>query len=177
MIKMAGNTRKEAPPPRKEEAPFADKSPAAHPAEAQPPIGQGRKILVVDDNPVVLKAFEMKLKSLGFTVLTATEGSQAANLANDERPDLIVLDINFTPPAGSGGAQWDGFSIMSWMRRFKEAADIPVIIITGAEPEKFRDRSLAAGAVAFFTKPIDIEEFLATVRRILTQPPAKSPSA
>src|ERR1700712_4363037 len=64
-------------------------------------LGQGRKILVVDDNPVVLKAFELKLKALGFQVLIAAEGATAVSLARQERPDLIVLDINFPPDVGS----------------------------------------------------------------------------
>jgi DNA-binding response OmpR family regulator len=59
------------------------------------------------------------------------------------------------------------------MRRFQEAASIPVIIITTGDPEKLKERALAAGAVAFFQKPINNEEFLITVRRILGQiPPA-----
>jgi CheY-like chemotaxis protein len=87
--------------------------------------------------------------------------------ARQEKPDLIVLDINFPPDFGSTGLQWDGFNIMEWMRRFKEVADIPVMIITSGDPDKLRDRALAAGAVAFFHKPINHGEFLATVEKVL----------
>jgi CheY-like chemotaxis protein len=135
----------------------------------EPSIGKNRKILVVDDNKVVLKAFELKLKSLGFQVLTATEGSSAVSLARQEKPDLVVLDINFPPDVGSTGLQWDGFNIMEWMGRFKEIANIPVIIITAGDAAKFKARALAAGAVAFFHKPINHEEFLLAIRRILGQ--------
>jgi two-component system, cell cycle response regulator DivK len=138
-----------------------------------PVLGLDRKILVVDDNPVVLKTFELKLKALGFKVITASDGASAVSLARQEKPDLIVLDINFPPDVGSSGLQWDGFNIMQWMQRFQEAANIPVIIITSGEPEKFKERALASGAVAFFQKPINNEEFLMAVRRILGQP-AKS---
>ncbi len=75
-------------------------------------IGRGRKILVVDDNLVVLKAFELKLKACGFEVLTASEGAAAVSTARQLKPDLIVLDINFPPDVGSSGLQWDGFNIM-----------------------------------------------------------------
>jgi CheY-like chemotaxis protein len=145
-------------------------------ADTHTPIGQNRKILVVDDNPVVLKAFELKLKTLGFQVITATEGSEAVSSARHERPDLIVLDINFPPDVGSSGLQWDGFNIMQWMQRFQEVSKIPVIIITGSEPEKYRDRALAAGASAFFQKPIQNQEFLMTIRRVLgaAEPKAKA---
>ena len=169
-MKMFGKWRKEETETN-EQVPFAAAEPAA-PAynnPDQPPIGQGRKILVVDDNQVVLKAFELKLKSLGFQIFTAVDGSGAVSTARQERPDLIVLDINFPPDVGSSGLQWDGFNIMEWMRRFREVADIPVIIITSGDPAKFKARALAGGASAFFQKPINHEEFLIAIRRILGQ--------
>jgi two-component system OmpR family response regulator len=163
-MKLFGNWRKDSLP--KEELPFVE---SGSDKKVQLLIGKNRKILVVDDNPVVLKAFELKLKALGFTVITASEGSAAVSTARQERPDIIVLDINFPPDVGSSGLQWDGFNIMQWMRRFQEAASIPVIIITAGDPEKLKERAMAAGAVAFFQKPINNEEFLLTVRRILGQ--------
>ena len=138
-------------------------------------IGQGRKILVVDDNQPVLKAFELKFKSLGFGVLSATEGASAVTIARQQRPDVIILDINFPPDVGSSGLQWDGFNIMQWLKRFQEAANIPVIIITSGDPTKLKDRALAAGAVAFFQKPINNEEFLLNLRRVLGQVSATKP--
>jgi two-component system, OmpR family, KDP operon response regulator KdpE len=164
-LKLFGKWTKEEPKKVAEEAPFSSGTPVAVAAEAG--IGQNRKILVVDDNPVVLKAFELKLKALGFTVLTATEGASAVSTARQQQPDLIVLDINFPPDVGSSGLQWNGFNIMQWMQRFQEAASIPVIVITGGDPSVYKDRALAAGAAAFFQKPINNEEFLITVRRLL----------
>jgi two-component system cell cycle response regulator len=134
-------------------------------------IGQDRKILVVDDNEVVLKAFELKFSALGFKVCKATDGAAAVSVARHEKPDVIVLDINFPPEVGSSGLQWDGFSIMQWLQRFKEVADIPVIIITSGDPEKLKARAMAAGAVAFFQKPINHEELLMSVRRSLRAKP------
>jgi two-component system cell cycle response regulator DivK len=165
-MKLFGKWRKEALPG--EEVPFATDEPIiGGDTNGQAPIGQNRKILVVDDNAVVLKAFELKMKSLGFKVLTASDGSSAVSIARQERPDLIVLDINFPPDVGSSGLQWNGFNIMEWMRRFREVAEIPVIIITSGEPEKYRERALSSGASAFFQKPINHEDFLLAVRRIL----------
>ncbi len=177
-MKMFGNWRKEPPPG--EQVPFASDEPAKTAKSndnGQQPIGQNRKLLVVDDNQVVLKAFEMKMKSLGFQVFTASDGSGAVSVARQERPDLIVLDINFPPDVGSSGLQWDGFNIMEWMRRFQEVADIPVIVITSGEPVKYKARALAGGASAFFQKPINHEEFLIAVRRILGQNKAVQASA
>ena len=78
---------------------------------------------------------------------------------------------------GSSGLQWNGFTIMQWMHRFQEAANIPVIIITSDDPAKVKDKALAAGAVAFFQKPINHEEFLITVQRHLSQAAAKPKAA
>jgi two-component system OmpR family response regulator len=175
-MKLFGKWRKDSD--SSEAASFAagDASQAIEDSDGAP-IGKGRKILVVDDNAVVLKSFELKLKSLGFQVFTAGDGSAAVSTARQERPDLIVLDINFPPEVGSTGLQWDGFNIMEWMGRFKEVADIPVMIMTSGDPEKYRDRSLAAGAVAFFSKPINHEEFLVAVRRVLGQQGSAKPQA
>jgi DNA-binding response OmpR family regulator len=179
-MKLFGKWRKETES-RVELPPFGSEDPAkaafgnpSTPTAGQTPgdptpIGANRTILVVDDNNVVLKAFELKLKALGFRVLTATDGSGAVSTARQDRPDLIVLDINFPPEVSSTGLQWDGFNIMEWMRRFREVAEIPVIIITSGDPMKYKARALAAGASAFFQKPINHEEFLIAVRRILGQ--------
>ncbi|MDB6018284.1 MAG: CheA signal transduction histidine kinase [Pedosphaera sp.] len=165
---LFGKWRKD-PPPADEPA-FAGKEVAALSSQNQVAtnIGKGRKILVVDDNMVVLKAFELKLKACGFEVLTASEGAAAVSIARQSRPDLIVLDINFPPEVGSSGLQWDGFNIMQWMRRFQEAAKIPVIIITSGEAAKFKDKSLAAGAVEFFQKPVNFDEFLLAANKALS---------
>src|SRR5581483_10883936 len=58
-------------------------------------VGRNRKILVVDDNPVVVRALELKLKSSGFSVITAADGAEGVRAARKEKPELIVLDINF----------------------------------------------------------------------------------
>ena len=127
-----------------------------------------KKILVVDDNPVILKTLSMKLTAAGYDVLTAVDGGEAVSLARHERPDLILLDISFPPDvANGGGVPWDGFLIISWLRRLEEAKNIPVIIITGGEPEKYKGRALAAGAANFFHKPIEHEGLLAAIHQTL----------
>ena len=127
-----------------------------------------KKILVVDDSPIILKALSMKLTAEGYDVLTAEDGGGAVNLARREKPDLILLDISFPPDvAHGGGVAWDGFLIMNWLRRMDELKDTPIVIITGSEPEKYKERALAAGAVNFFHKPLENEELLAVVRRTL----------
>lgn len=175
-MKMFGSWRKETAPPAAEQAPFSDAQSSAG-KQGHPLIGQGRKMLVVDDNPIVLKAFQLKMKSLGFTVFTATEGAAAVSCVRHEKPDVIVLDVNFPPDVSSSGLQWNGFTIMQWMRRFEEAAKTPVIIISSEEPAKVQQKSLAAGAIAFFHKPINNEEFVMTLRRVIGQAPKNTASS
>jgi two-component system, OmpR family, response regulator len=176
-MKLFGSWRKESAPSPEEIAFTSDSQPSMAGKGAQLSIGEGRKMLVVDDNLVVLKAFELKMQSLGFTVFTATDGSAAVSCARQERPDVIVLDINFPPDVGNSGLQWDGFNIMQWLKRFQEAASIPVIIITSGDPDKLKQKALACGAVAFFQKPINNEEFILTLRRVIGQSSKKSTPA
>ena len=127
-----------------------------------------KRILVVDDNEVVVKALSMKLQSAGYEVLKALDGPKALTAARTEKPDLIILDINF--PTDSGVA-WDGFRIIEWLRRMDDKVmSIPIIVITSGDPAKYKERSLAAGAVAFFQKPIKNEELLAEIEKALSKP-------
>jgi DNA-binding response OmpR family regulator len=127
-----------------------------------------KKILIVDDNALLLKALSMKLRASGYDVSTAVDGSGAVSTVRQQRPDLILLDISFPPDVGhGGGVAWDGFLILNWLRRMDEAVNTPVIIITGCDPAKYKDRCLAAGVAGFFPKPINNEELLAAIAKVL----------
>jgi CheY-like chemotaxis protein len=131
-----------------------------------------KTILVVDDNPIILRTTSMKLKSQGFDVLTAIDGSEAIGAARRKRPDLILLDLSFPPDvAHGGGVGWDGLLIMSWLRRIDEARQIPIIVITGNQSDEVKKRALAAGASAFFTKPVEHADLLAAIERVLAGNP------
>lgn len=133
------------------------------------------KILVADDNVIVLKTVAIKLKSFGYEVRTAMDGSTAISCVRRERPDLIILDINFQPEiARTGAIAWDGFLILDWLRRIDEVRDTPIIFITSMESPKFRERAMSAGAVAFFQKPIDQEEMLSVIRHTIGDPPEQT---
>src|SRR5215470_1695228 len=133
-----------------------------------------KKILIIDDSPVFLKTVSAKLTPHGYHALTARDGGEGISTVRHERPDLILLDINFPPDvAHGGGVSWDGFLIMNWLRRMDEGKDIPVIMITGGDPAKYKDRSLAAGAVGFFHKPLDHDELLNVVRQTLGESAAE----
>jgi len=124
-----------------------------------------KKILVVDDNEVILKTVSLKLQACGYQIITALDGSEAVAAARKETPDLILLDINFPPEVD--GVPWDGFRIMDWFQRLDPAKKIPIIIITGTEDVKLKQRAASCGAVAFFHKPINHDDLLKVIRTTL----------
>lgn len=138
-------------------------------SETAPP----KKILVVDDNEIILKTISLKLQGAGYRILTALDGAEAVAATRKESPDLILLDINFPPYVG--GVPWDGFRVMEWFRRLDNAKTIPVIIITGSDDPKFKERATAGGAVAFFSKPIDHDDLLKVIRTTLSNAEVKTP--
>ena len=127
-----------------------------------------KKILVVDDNEIVIKTISLKLQGAGYQVIAAMDGAEAVAAARRENPDLILLDIHFPPDVGS--VEWDGFRIMEWFHRLDTAKKIPVIIITGSEDPKSKERANTEGAVAFFQKPIEHDYLLKVVRATLGEP-------
>jgi len=135
---------------------------------AETAIPAGKKILVVDDDQIILKTLSIALISNGYQVFTASDGPGAASIVTRERPDLILLDLLFPPDAANvGGALQNGFFVIEWLRRMGEAGDIPIIIISGDKSAKDKKNALATGAVGFFPKPIDRVALLAAIRATL----------
>jgi CheY-like chemotaxis protein len=126
-----------------------------------------KKILVVDDNEIVLKTVSLKLQGCGYHIITALDGHEAVAAARKETPDLILLDIGFPPDRG--GVLRDEFGIMDWFHRLDPAKKVP-IIITGQENLKDKECTASGGAVAFFNKPINHDDLLKVVRTTLEGP-------
>ena len=114
-----------------------------------------KKILIVDDDPVIVKTLSLTLRSNGYHVITAKDGSEAISQVRDEQPDMLLVDICLPPDiAQCGGASgWDGFQIVGWIRNLSCKA--PTIVISGADKPEYRKQANAVGAKAFLTKPID----------------------
>src|SRR5438105_6189227 len=109
-----------------------------------------KKILVVDDSPVDRKILAQKLDQNGYEVLLAEDGAIALSTARRQKPDLILLDISFPPDvAHGGGVPWDGFLILSWLRRLDEAKNTPVVFVSATDATKLKARALSAGATGF----------------------------
>jgi CheY-like chemotaxis protein len=139
-----------------------------------PPPLPSEKILIVDDDPVVVKALSLRLTSKGFAVCSAADGPEAVKSVREQKPKLILLDINLPQDMG---VAWDGFRIIEWLRHMDEARNIPILVISGGAADKFQSRALAAGAAGYFQKPVDHELLFATIRKTLANPPPPLPEA
>jgi CheY-like chemotaxis protein len=127
-----------------------------------------KKILVVDDDEVILRTLSITLSSNGYYAFLAADGPEAVRVVTREKPDLILLDLIFPVDASNvGGALQDGFFIIQWLRRMGEAEQIPIIVMSGDGSAQLQQRASEAGAVGFFTKPIDHVALLAAIRKVL----------
>jgi DNA-binding response OmpR family regulator len=123
-------------------------------------------ILIVDDDPDMLHALEVRLKASGYGVHCAEDGIGAISEARKHTPDLIVLDLGI--PAG------DGFIVLDTLKTNLDLASIPVIVLSGRDRRANEERVLNAGARAFLQKPVQSNEFLAVIRQTLN-PKHQSP--
>jgi CheY-like chemotaxis protein len=137
--------------------------------EPEPEERSGRRVLIVDDDAVVLKTTSHKLAAAGYEVVTAIDGSEAINAIGAAKPDLILLDLDFPPDVANGGRNgWDGFKLMSWLRGLRNTQGTRFIIITGSsDPVEAERRAMASGAAGFFQKPLDFRRLIALLDREL----------
>ncbi len=115
------------------------------------------RILVVDDEPRLVRLVSEVLKATGFVVLTASSGEQALEVAALEQPDLILLDI-LMPPG------MDGYEVCRHLREF---SSVPVIMLTAKAREADLLRGFEVGADDYLTKPFGAKELVARVRAVL----------
>jgi len=114
------------------------------------------KILVVDDDPDLLRALRLRLRANNYDVATASDGYAAIATAQKERPSLIILDLGL--PVG------DGFVVLDRLQSSDALSGIPVIVLSARDPQMNEERALKAGAAAFFQKPADNDELLNVIR-------------
>lgn len=117
------------------------------------------KILIVDDDPDLRQALRLRLRANHYDTVHAVDGYSAIAQAYKEHPNLIILDLGL--PAG------DGFIVLDRLQRDDKLSGIPVIVLTARDPQTTEQRSLQAGATAFFQKPADNKELLDVIRATL----------
>ena len=117
------------------------------------------RILVVDDVLANVKLLEAKLSAEYYSVLTAMNGFEALRIAQEQKPDLILLDVMMP--------QMDGFDTCRKLKDNPETASIPVVMVTALDQPSDRVKGLAAGADDFLTKPPNDLALFARVRSLL----------
>jgi two-component system alkaline phosphatase synthesis response regulator PhoP len=118
------------------------------------------RILIIDDEPEMIRGLEDNLRFEGYQTLSATNGADGLDLALREGPDLVLLDIMM--PRLSG---WD---VLRGLRA--KQRDLPVIMLTARGEEVDRVLGLELGADDYVTKPFSLRELLARVRAVLRRP-------
>ncbi|MBI3086386.1 MAG: response regulator, partial [candidate division NC10 bacterium] len=108
------------------------------------------RILVVDDEPLVLHMLRDVLTRLPADVLEAKEGEEALRLAKAERPDLILLDVMMP--------RMDGYQVAAALKQDPTTATIPIIFISALGSSRDKVRGLDLGAEDYLVKPVDPEE-------------------
>ena len=118
------------------------------------------KILIVDDDPDLRRALKIRLRANNYDTVQASDGYSAISVAQKEQPNLIILDLGL--PAE------DGLAVLERLKESDTLSQIPVIVITGRDPQFNEQRTLQAGASAFFQKPTDDSDLLDVIRVTLS---------
>ncbi len=113
------------------------------------------RVLVVDDEPRILKFLELRLKASGYEVLTADSGLEALEQVQAQEPDLVVLDVLMPKK--------DGFETLKELRAF---SSVPVIILSAKEANTDKVRGLELGADDYLAKPFSPDELVARIEAV-----------
>lgn len=127
----------------------------------------GYKILVVDDEPDVLRMLQVVLARRGHDVLTAPTGLEGLVTAQGERPDLILLDVMMEG--------MDGWEVLKLLKLDPATHDVPVVMLSARTEPRDKIRGLQEGAVDYVTKPFSVRELVHSIEAIL-EPPASADS-
>ncbi|HEX9717771.1 MAG TPA: response regulator [Actinomycetota bacterium] len=129
--------------------------------------GEARpRILIVDDDPVILRLLQINLRLEGYEVDSASRGDEALRSASEAVPDVVVLDI-MMPGV-------DGFDVLRQLKEDPASRDVPVILLSARAQDEDRRRGYALGVEEYVTKPFDPAHLVEIVRRVLAGRPAQA---
>ena len=117
----------------------------------------GERVLVVEDNEMNMKLVRDILQATGYSPLEASSGEQALALAVENAPSLVLMDMQLP--------DIDGTEALQRLRSDERTAGIPVLALTAQAMQGDRERFLAAGFDGYLSKPVDVDELIAAVRR------------
>lgn len=118
-------------------------------------------ILLVEDHEDNRNIYRTILEHFGFSVLLAADGEEGIRLAQDSRPDLILLDIDIPVQ--------DGFEVARHLKANSATAPIPIVALTAHSQPEDRERARLAGFNGYLSKPVEPRKVLAEVRRFLPE--------
>ncbi len=120
----------------------------------------GRRILIVDDEPYILRILSFKLRREGFVTFEAESAESAEQLLSERDVDLVLLDVALATPT-------NGFDLAAGLRRNARTQHLPIIMVTarGFAADVLRGREV--GAAGYITKPFTAEEVIRKVRAVL----------
>ncbi|HVP66991.1 MAG TPA: response regulator transcription factor [Anaeromyxobacteraceae bacterium] len=113
----------------------------------------GERILVVEDDPSILRGLDLNLGAEGYRVRAATDGEEGLKIARTERPDLLIVDV-MMPRLG-------GLELIRELR--KEDPDVPILVLSAKGQEADKVAGLALGADDYIVKPFSLKELLARI--------------
>jgi len=118
-----------------------------------------KRVLIVDDEPDLLKVAGFRLKSTGYDVVTAVDGEEAVSLIRKEPPDLVLLDLRLPKMSGS--------DVCRWIKTDDKLKAIPVILFTASGLDRIEDRVKEAAADDYLIKPFDGKELVEKVKKFI----------
>ena len=113
------------------------------------------KVLVVDDEPQILRALRINLRARGYDVAVAADGAEALHIAATQQPEIVVLDL--------GLPDLDGLDVIHGLRGWTA---VPIIVLSGRSGSSDKVAALDAGADDYVTKPFGVDELLARIRAV-----------
>lgn len=123
--------------------------------------GTKARVLICDDDLLLLELMEFRLQTKGYDVVRAVDGAEALSKAQEESPDIIVLDA-MMPKS-------DGFEVLGRIKSDPRLSDIPVIMLTARKAERDIVSALEKGAEDYLVKPFIPEELLARLSRLIAR--------
>lgn len=118
-----------------------------------------RRILVVDDDPASCDLVAYFLKSLGYHVAVAADGSRALNMDLHDDIELVILDVHMP--------RHDGPEVLAMLRERARSRPVPVVAVTGDDSEEVRLHMDGLGIEGFLTKPVDLDALREVVTRLM----------
>ena len=119
------------------------------------------KILIVEDNPRNMRLIEMTLRAKNYTLLKATDGEEALDMAMREQPDLIIMDIQLP--------KVNGLEVTKKLRETPAFSHIPIIGVTAYAMKGDKERVIESGCDAYLSKPINTRELPEVIVEMLLQ--------